>query len=154
MVLGLEDAGVRFVLIGGLAGIVHGSPRLTNDVDVCFDRLPDNLERLAAVLASWKAYPRGFPPDLPWEPDVRTLKAATVLTLQTTEGFLDVMAEVAGVGVYAECEAASEWAEFSGKRIRVLGLRALIAAKQAAGRERDLADILTFERILESRKSG
>jgi predicted nucleotidyltransferase len=151
MVIGLEEASVNFVLIGGLAGIVHGSPRMTNDVDVCHDRDPENLERLAKLLAAWNAYPREFPPGLPWEMDVRTLKAATVLTLQTSEGFLDVLAEVAGVGGYAECEAESEWVDFSGHRIRVLGLHALIAAKKAAGRERDLADILTFERILQQR---
>ena len=154
MVIGLDDAGVKFVLIGGLAGIVHGPPRLTNDVDVCYDRSPENLERLARVLAEWSAYPRDFPRDLPWEMDVCTLKAATVLTLQTSAGFLDVLAEVAGVGGYRECEAASEWADFSGHRIRVLGLRALIASKKAAGREKDRADILTFERILQQREAS
>jgi len=154
MVIGLEDAGVKFVLIGGLAGIVHGSPRLTNDVDVCYDRSPDNLERLAGVLAEWDAYPRDFPRDLPWEMDVRTLKASTVLTLQTSEGFLDVMAEVPGVGGYEECEAGSGWVDFSGHHIRVLGLPSLIASKKAADREKDRADILIFERILQQRVSS
>lgn len=154
MVIGLEDAGVEFVLIGGFAGIVHGSPRLTNDVDVCYDRSPENLERLARVLAGWDAYPRDFPRDLPWEMDVRTLKAATLLTLQTSEGFLDVMAEVPGVGGYAECEAASEWVDFSGHPVRVLGLPALIASKKAADREKDRADVLTFERILQQREAS
>ena len=51
----LLDAQVRFVLIGGLASQVHGSPSLTGDVDVCFDLDDDNLHRLSEALASLAA---------------------------------------------------------------------------------------------------
>jgi len=37
---------VRFILIGGAAAIVHGSSRLTQDVDVVYDRSEENLRRL------------------------------------------------------------------------------------------------------------
>lgn len=151
MVADLDRAGVRFVLIGGLAGIVHGSPRMTNDVDICFERAPDNLERLAALLASWDAYPIDVPPGLPWCMDAQTLKMTTILTLKTTRGFIDVFAEVPGVGDYEACNAQAVTAELGGRSIRVLGLRGLIAAKRVADRTLDRADIITYEKILQLR---
>jgi hypothetical protein len=151
MVAELDAAGVRFVLIGGLAGIIHGSPRMTNDVDICYGRDSGNLERLASALASWDAYPRDLPPGLPWCMDAQTLRMAMILTLKTTRGFIDIFAGVAGVGDFAECDALAETAEIGGRSIRVLGLRGLIAAKEAAGRPRDRADILTYRKILELR---
>ncbi|HSU17637.1 nucleotidyl transferase AbiEii/AbiGii toxin family protein [Longimicrobium sp.] len=152
MVADLDRAGVRFVLIGGLAGIVHGSPRMTNDVDICYDRAPENLARLAGLLASWNAFPRDFPrDDLPWCMDAQTLRMATILTLKTNRGFIDIFAEVPGVGDYAACDAMAETADFGGREIRVLGLRGLIAAKRVADRTLDRADILTYQKILELR---
>ena len=151
IVADIDRAGVRFVLIGGLAGIAHGSPRMTNDVDICYDRASDNLERLAALLASWEAYPRDFPPGLPWCMDAQTLRMASMLTLQTSRGFIDVFADLPGVGDYAVCDAQAETVEFGGRNIRVLGLRGLIDSKRVADRVLDRADILTYEKILELR---
>lgn len=58
----LDAGGVEFILIGGLAGIVHGSARATYDVDVVYARTPENIHRLAAALAPLKPYLRGAPP--------------------------------------------------------------------------------------------
>ncbi len=52
----LADAGIRFVLVGGLAGVAHGSARVTQDVDVVYARDPENLRRLAAALAPHRPY--------------------------------------------------------------------------------------------------
>ena len=46
----LARHGVRFVLIGGFAGVIHGSPYVTTDVDVVPDAVRPNLERLSAAL--------------------------------------------------------------------------------------------------------
>lgn len=154
MVAGLDAAGVRFVVIGGLAAIVHGSPRMTNDLDICFDREPENLKRLAEVLASWEVFPRDFPENVAWEMDFRTLRMTTVLTLRGREGHIDIFAQVDGVGGYEECAAASEWADIGGHRVRVLSLPALIAAKRAAGRPKDVDDIHTLELIQERKTRG
>jgi hypothetical protein len=151
MVADLDLSGVRFVQIGGLAGILHGSPRMTNDVDICYDRDPENLKRLAGVLASWDAFPRDSNRDLPWCMDAQTLRMASILTLQTSRGLIDVFAEVPGVGDYAACDAQAETIGFGGRNIRVLGLRGLIAAKRVADRIMDRADILTYQKILELR---
>ena len=41
----LVDGGVEFVIVGGLAATVHGSARLTHDLDVVYTRSRENLER-------------------------------------------------------------------------------------------------------------
>jgi hypothetical protein len=70
----LVNGGVEFVLIGGVAGIIHGSARLTYDVDVVYDRSRANLERLVKQLEPLKPYLRGAPPGLPFKLDIPTLR--------------------------------------------------------------------------------
>ena len=55
----LAEHDVRFVLIGGQAALARGSSTMTRDVDVCYDRAPDNLDRLAAALTAMHARLRG-----------------------------------------------------------------------------------------------
>jgi hypothetical protein len=60
MLRGLNDAGVEYVVIGGVAAVAHGSSFLTNDLDVCYRAGREHLERLARLLRAWRAYPRGW----------------------------------------------------------------------------------------------
>ena len=55
----LQRHDVRFVIIGGVAARLWGSPTMTNDVDICYDRARSNLERLAAALQELDARLRG-----------------------------------------------------------------------------------------------
>jgi predicted nucleotidyltransferase len=148
---GLHDAGVDCVVVGGLAANVHGSARITADVDVCYDPSPENRVRLAKVLADWHAYLRGVDRGLPFAMDARTLRDSPVLTLVTDLGDLDVMDRVAGVGEFAAVRAASVEADLAGVPARVLALDALIAAKRAAGRRKDLEALLELEALREER---
>jgi hypothetical protein len=148
MVEGLLDARVDFVVIGGLAARAHGSPRITEDLDLCYDRSPENLRRLAECLASWHAYLRGADSGLPWSADVRALRTSPVLTLQTDQGQIDIMDRVAGVGEYAEVFAHSIETTSESLRFRVLDLPSLLAAKRAARRPKDLAQIPELEALL------
>src|SRR4051812_19033080 len=84
---------VRFILIGGGAAMAHGSPRLTNDVDVVYGRDDENLRRIAAALAPHKPYLRGAPPGLPFRWDVATIRAGLNFTLTTDLGDLDLLGE-------------------------------------------------------------
>ena len=149
---GLRDAGIEYVVVGGLAANVHGSPRITADVDICYDPASENLERMARLLASWHAYPRGVAPGLPFTMDARTLRNAPVLTLVTDLGDLDVMDRVAGVGEYPAVRTASVMADLAGAQARVLALDALIAAKRAAGRRKDQEALLELEALREERR--
>lgn len=151
---GLNQAAVRYVVIGGVAATAHGSARITNDLDICYDPSPENRERLAGVLAGWQSYTRGVEPGLPFFMDARTLRDVPVLTLVTDEGDLDVMGRVAGVGDFEAVDRASADVVIEGEPARALGLDALIAAKRATGRRRDLEALLELEALRELKRKG
>jgi hypothetical protein len=148
----LCDRGVDFVVIGGWAAIFHGSAHVTNDLDVCYSRTPDNLRKLAAALAPYQPRLRGFPENLPFLWDAVTLANGSVFTLTTSIGIIDLLAEVTGIGSYEEVYAASVEVEAFDRRIRVLDLRALIQSKKAAGRQKDLLILPELEGLLEAQE--
>ena len=57
----LSDGNVDFIVVGGVAATIHGSSRLTQDVDVCYARTDANLNRIATALAPLRPYLRGVP---------------------------------------------------------------------------------------------
>jgi glutathione S-transferase len=137
----LHQEGVRFVVIGGIAARLLGSPTVTRDLDICYARDTANLERLARVLARLEARLRGAPPDLPFRPDARTLAAGDHFTLATTAGDLDVLGTPAGVAGYAQLERMAERLDLDGMTVLVASLDDLIAMKRAAGRPKDLVEL-------------
>jgi len=76
LIAALTDSRVRFVLIGGVALIARGGARVTNDLDLVYDRATDNLENLVSALGPLHPRLRGAPPDLPFLFDTRTLTTA------------------------------------------------------------------------------
>src|SRR5438067_13930694 len=92
----LHRHGVRFVVIGGVAGRLWGSPTMTNDVDICHARDPQNLERLAAALVELHASLRGVDDDGPFLLDAETLSRGQNFTFLTSAGALDVLSAPAG----------------------------------------------------------
>ncbi|MGH2472816.1 MAG: hypothetical protein ACRDG6_10490, partial [Candidatus Limnocylindria bacterium] len=62
----LDAHEVKFVLIGGVSGNLHGSTTLTEDIDIAYARDRQNLERLAAALRDLRATLRGAPKGLPF----------------------------------------------------------------------------------------
>lgn len=149
MLGGLVTSKVRFIVVGGLAAAAHGSSRVTNDLDICYDALGgNNLVALATLLARWKAYPRGVEAGLPFIMDDRTLRGAPILTLTSTEGDIDVLDRIAGIGPYADVLRHSEKVTALGVRFSVLDLPSLIKAKRAAGRPRDFEHLPELEALL------
>jgi predicted nucleotidyltransferase len=147
MLRGLVDGGVRFVVVGGLAATAHGSRRVTDDVDICYDTHKGNVIRLATILSGWKAYPRGIEEGLPFFMDERQLHTTPLMTLATTEGFIDVLDAVKGVGSYEKCHARSKRVEAFEIHFRVLELDALIDAKRATGRPKDIDQLPELEAL-------
>jgi predicted nucleotidyltransferase len=137
LIQALADAGVDFVLIGGLAGIAHGSAYPTYDVDVMYARDRDNLERLANVLHDLGATLRGAPSDVPFLLDAETLEKGGNFTFETPRGSLDILAEPAGAPPYAELKAGSAEIDLGGRSVRVASLNHLIAMKDSAARVKD-----------------
>lgn len=134
----LVEHGVRFVLIGGFAGALRGSPVITGDLDICHARDERNLGALAAALASLGARLRGAPLDVPFQLDARTLQAGDHFTFSTDVGALDILGTPSGTGGYAELEAAATTEDLDGLSIRVASIEDLIRMKRAAGRPKDL----------------
>jgi len=149
MVRGLVEADVRLVVIGGVAANAHGSARITDDLDVCYDPEDGNRRRLAMTLAAWGAYLRGVEPGLPFVMDERALRTTPVMTLITAQGSIDVMDRVLGVGGFADVLQDSEEVEVGDLRFRVLSLAGLIRAKRAARRRKDLDQLPELEALLE-----
>ncbi len=144
---------IDFVIIGGLAAVLHGADYFTHDIDICYSRVPENLEKLAWALQSVNARLRGTPAGLPFILDARTIKQGLNFTFETDIGPLDLLGEVAGVGSYDEAARQAVATEFFGHAVQILSLSHLISAKRAAGRPKDLIVIPELEAILESQKS-
>jgi predicted nucleotidyltransferase len=144
--------GIRFVVVGGVAGTVHGSARFTNDIDLCYDGAPDNVARLVVLLSEWNAYLRGVEPGLPFVLDERTLRTSPILTLTTSMGAIDLLDQVPGVGDYAASLAASEAVRIGSTEFRALTLDALIASKRAVRRKKDVEQLVELEAIRALRK--
>lgn len=137
----LVDHDVRFVLIGGWAAKALGSPSVTADVDICYDRDPVNLHRLAAALAELGPRLRGVTDNVPFVADARTLRAGDLFTLATNAGDLDLLGTPAGAPSFDELERAASSLELGDVRVRVASINDLIAMKRAAGRPKDLVEI-------------
>jgi len=140
---------VDFVIIGGVAISVHSSGYITRDLDFCYRRTTENLNRIAAAFAPFSPRLRGFPENLPFVWDERTLQGGTNFTLTTTIGDIDMLGEVAGVGDYEAVKRESIPTKLYDCGVRVLTLDGLISAKRAAGRVKDLLVLPELEALKE-----
>jgi hypothetical protein len=133
----LLDHGVRFLLIGGYAAALRGSPMMTGDIDICPARDRENLERLAEALRSLHARLRGAPADAPFLLDGRTLDAGDHFTFATDAGPIDCLGTPAGTDGFADLDASATDEDLDGLLVRVASLDDLIRMKRAADRPQD-----------------
>lgn len=146
--LGLLTArGVDFVLIGGYAAVLHGSPRVTQDLDIAFATDQVNLTALGNVLIELNAELYGVEDEVPFVPDERSLAHVELLTLQTDLGKLDLLAAPRGAPPYERLRERAARFDIGGFVIRVADIPELLVMKEAAGRPKDLADVAELEAI-------
>ena len=145
----LGEAGVEFIIVGGLAATIHGSSRLTQDIDAVYARSDENIERLVTALRAHEPYLRGAPPNLPFEWSSATIRRGLNFTLTTTIGDIDLLGEITGGGGYEDLLPHSIVVDLFGHKCRCLNLPWLIKTKRAAGRPRDLEAIAELEALLE-----
>lgn len=148
--------GVEFVVVGGQAEVLMGSPRVTYDTDLCYRRSKDNLERLAVALKELKPRLRDAPPDLPFILDAQSLAFGNNYTLETELGPLDLLGWVEPLGAYDELLPRCEQYDIGGMVIRTIGLDDLIRVKQHIGRAKDresLLQLLAVKKLREERDS-
>ena len=147
----LSEYKVEFILVGGVAARIHGSARVTDDLDVSYRRTPPNIKNLVEALRPFSPYLRGAPPGLPFQWNEETLRAGLNFTLATSIGSIDLLGEIAGGGTFDELLPHSEKISVFGIECRCLGLEPLIRAKRAAGRPKDLDVIAELEVIREEK---
>lgn len=134
----LNRAKVEYVVIGGVAMVAHGSAKATFDLDVCYNRSKQNIERLCRALEPLHPRLRGAPKNLPFRFDAKTVSAGLNFTLATDLGDFDALGEVAGLGFYDAVCNSSVLKRVEKISCRVLSLDGLYQAKSAAGRDKDV----------------
>lgn len=143
----LTERGVDFVVIGGIAAVLHGSARNTFDLDICFATDDANLAALGDVLTGLSARLKGVDEDVPFVPDALTLRPVELLTLVTSLGELDVLSRPPGAPAYAELRRNADRYDLGGFNVSVASIDDLVAMKRAAGRAKDLLDVEELEAI-------
>ena len=149
----LTEGGVKFVLVGGFAGVVHGCTYVTQDIDICCDFSAANLLALQEVLKDLHPVHRMTPQRLKLKLTTESCAKFKNLYLDTDIGQVDCLASIQGLGNYKEVERCSEIRDLGGGlRIRVLTIDSLIKARNAMNRPRDREAVLQLEAIKKMRK--
>jgi hypothetical protein len=146
----LDEHGVRYVLIGGLAAVLHGAPHVTTDVDVVPEDGQANLERLSAALRDLDARIRttGEPEGIPFDHSAESLSRVRVWNLQTSKGDLDITFEPSGTRGYDDLRRDVVRMEVRGIDVPVASLADVVRSKEAAGRARDRAALPALRELL------
>ena len=141
----LSDAGVEFVIVGGVAGTLHGSPLVTGDLDIVPARDDGNIRRLLTALDGLGAYYREQG-GRRLRPSASHLASDGHQLLRTAAGRLDVLGTVSGRD-FDSLAPHSVSMDLGGMTVRVVDLETLIELKRAAGRPKDQVAVMTLEAI-------
>jgi hypothetical protein len=148
----LADAGVDFVVIGGVAGGAHGSAYPTYDLDIAYARDRPNLERLAATLRELGAKLRGAPPDVPFQLDAESLEEGGNFTFETRFGPFDILAYPGGTTTYDRLRKDAKIIDVDEREMRVASLDHLIGMKEAAARPKDKLMALEYRVLADEQR--
>ena len=148
LVRALAEAGVDFVVLGGLAAVLDGAPIATLDVDVVHSREPANLDRLLGVLGRLDPFFR-IQPERRIRPEASPLVGSGHLYLSTRHGPLDLLGTIGRGRGYEDLLPHTVEMDLGDEvRIRVLDLGTVIAIKEEVGGEKDLAVLPILKRTL------
>lgn len=149
----LDRHGVRFVVVGGIAARLWGSPSVTQDLDLCYARDRENLHRLASALREMDAHLRGAPADVAFRLDAASLESGDHFTFTTRFGDVDLLGTPAGSGGYRELAATAAEIDLDGVGVAVASLEDLIHMKRAAGRPKDRIEVEVLVALREEREA-
>ncbi|MFT3783569.1 MAG: nucleotidyltransferase [Nibricoccus sp.] len=149
----LADSGVDFVIIGGFAGVLHGSSLVTRDLDICAVLTSENLEKLRESLKGLNPCHRMTPQRLSFLKVPPAGGKVNNLSLTTDWGIVDILSSVDGVGDFERLKSNAESVTIAGKTCRLIGLEDLIRAEEAIGREKDLLAVKELRAIAQKRHS-
>lgn len=143
---------VRFIVIGGQAEQIMGSPRVTYDADFCYERSIENLENLACALRELKPTLRGAPPDLPFIIDAKSLALGNNYTFKTSLIPIDLLGWVEPIGTYDELIQSAERHPYKEGQIAVISLDDLIRVKEHINRPKDQDSLFQLRAIKQVRE--
>jgi hypothetical protein len=136
----LNGAGLRYVIVGGIAVIRHGVVRATKDLDVVVGLNGPTEAALGPLMTAWEATrPDGSPEHR------RLPSAGWPLHLRTIHGLLDVLAEQGPPLDLAGLLSRSDTRRVDGVEAPICSLSDLVVMKQQAGRSTDLEDLSRLE---------
>lgn len=141
----LSDEGVEFVVVGGIAANFHGSALATYDCGVVINLDSKNLDRLAKALSEFSPTFRHKQPPQIFDEKMAAKSRWKNIYLDTSEGVLDCLGDIKGLGDFATCKSRSVEADFGEFSLRFLDREALIEAKKAMGRPKDLLTVAQLE---------
>ncbi len=142
----LANSKVDFAVVGGLAIILNGYPRITQDADILVNDAPDNIRRLLDCLANWgEGWARELKVEefIPQEGSIRVM-----------EDFdLDIFTRMRGRSL-DDFRPRLRFLESDKTRIPYISPQDLIYLKQNTWRDKDKLDVLAMEEIVarENRK--
>ena len=138
----LSAHGVEFIVVGGQAELLMGSPRVTYDIDLCYRRTKDNLRRLAAALREIKPTLRNAPADLPFIIDEQSLALGSNFTFDTSVGPLDFLGYLEPLGGFEVIAGRASTVRLAQVEVKVIHIDDLIAIKQHLRRPKDQQSLL------------
>lgn len=144
---GLKEAGVEFVLVGGVAAVVQGAPVTTFDLDIVHRQTDENIEKLMKFLKSVDACQRR-PDDKEIEPNEEDLKGKGHVLLTTRFGPLDILAVIEKNRGFEELLPDTVEIEFQGYKVDVLSLETIVALKRESKDPKDQYRIQILEETL------
>ncbi|HEY7673537.1 MAG TPA: hypothetical protein VIC71_15115 [Gammaproteobacteria bacterium] len=145
----LDEHRVEFIVVGGVAAVLHGAPVTTFDIDTLVKVDAQNADRLLAALTALDArYREHSGPIRPTKEDVM---AGGHLLLMTNAGPLDVLGFIGQNRRYDDVAEKTSSVRIGSLPIRVLNLETLIEEKKALGRDKDLAVVRLLEAVLRRR---
>lgn len=147
----LDKHGVDYVLIGGLAAILHGAIHTTTDADITPSRDVQNLVRLAAALVELDARIRteGVLEGLAFDRSPALLRGVAILNLVTRYGEMDLTFEPSGTAGYPDLRRNAIELRIHGNRVVVAALDDVIRSKEAANREKDRITLPALRKLAE-----
>ena len=148
LLLVLAEAGVEFVVVGGVAAVAQGAPITTLDVDIVHRRTPENVARLITALEQMGAHARQRPGLVP---GADALGGPGHQLLDTKLGPLDVLGEIEGGRGYDELCKTTIVTVVRGREVQLLSLEALLASKRRSSREKDRLIVPLLEAAIRER---
>lgn len=137
----LVENQVKFIVVGAYAAIMQGSTLRTDDLDLCFERTPENYQRIIRAIAPFNPRLRGVPQNLKAPFDEHALAHGTNFTLTTDLGSLDLLGEMSGVGGYRQIVSEAKTINLGDFLCQVASLDTIIRSKETADRPKDRATL-------------